>query len=156
MKSRPKNWVWSTRYKAGAKWMKNKDSTFDPYAMDSFKRVNDRFRNVITKVNFRNENMCRQHQCWWQMLETKCVNDNFEILVTVLPFLSPTFSIFIRSVGHQHSKNVSNIEILSPTPENYDWLVKSPTTTCHQHLYSWLSIAKVDQNEGFLWCASSL
>ena len=24
------------------------------------------------------------HRCWWRMLETKCVGDNFEMLVTVL------------------------------------------------------------------------
>ena len=48
------------------------------------------------------------------MLETKFVGDKFEMLVTVL-------AVFVAniSVGRQHSKDVTNIEILSPTPENY-------------------------------------
>ena len=40
------------------------------------------------------------------MLETKCVGENFEMLVTV-------------SVKHQHQKDVANIEILSPTSRNF-------------------------------------
>ena len=52
------------------------------------------------------------------MLETKCVANNFEMLVTVLTSLSPGSSIF----RHQHSKDVIHIEIPSPPP-----------VTCHQH-----------------------
>ena len=42
------------------------------------------------------------------MLETKCVGDNFEMLVTVN-----------ISFGHQQPKDVINIEILSPTSKNW-------------------------------------
>ena len=45
------------------------------------------------------------------MLETKCVDDNSKMLVTVL-------AIFYMSVGHQHPKDVTNIEILSPISQN--------------------------------------
>ena len=37
------------------------------------------------------------------------------------------------SVGHQYPKNVNNIEILSLTSK-IDTKIKSPTSTCHQHL----------------------
>ena len=48
------------------------------------------------------------------MLGAKCVGANFEMLLTV------SFNI---SVGYQHSKDVTNIEILSPKPENQHPLV---------------------------------
>ena len=35
--------------------------------------------DIETEAGFK-----RLHQCWWRMLETKCVGDNFEMLVTVL------------------------------------------------------------------------
>ena len=34
-----------------------------------------------------NVTMKRLHICWWRMLETKCVADNFELMVTVLAIL---------------------------------------------------------------------
>lgn len=43
------------------------------------------------------------------------VGDNFKILVTILPFLSPTSTIIYISVGHQNSKDVTKFKILSPT-----------------------------------------
>ena len=33
--------------------------------------------------------------CWWRILETKYVGDNFKILVTVLAIWSPTFTIYM-------------------------------------------------------------
>ena len=27
------------------------------------------------------------HRCWWRMLETKCVGENFKMLVTILAIL---------------------------------------------------------------------
>jgi len=50
--------------------------------------------------------------CWRRKLETKYVDDKFEMLVTVL-------ANFVTNILYQY---VTNIEILSPTPEN-----------CHQH-----------------------
>ena len=54
-------------------------------------------------------------ECWWRMLETKCVGDNWDE--------SDVYGHF----RHQHSKyisyNITKIEILSPTPEN-----------CNQHM----------------------
>ena len=48
------------------------------------------------------------------MLVTKCVGDNFEMLVTTLAvFITNILYHFKMSVGHQHSKDVTNIEILS-------------------------------------------
>ena len=48
------------------------------------------------------------------MMGAKCLGANFEMFVTV------SFNI---SVGYQHSKDVTNIEILSSTPENQHPLV---------------------------------
>ena len=46
-----------------------------------------------------------------------------EVLVTVLAVFVPDILYLVSiSVGHQHSKGVTNNEILSPTPKN-----------CHQH-----------------------
>ena len=48
------------------------------------------------------------HRCWWQMLKTKSVGDNVEMLVNdLLPLES-----------RQHRKKVTNILILSPTSKN--------------------------------------
>ena len=47
------------------------------------------------------------HRCWWRMLETKCIGDNFEMLVTVLAIFE-----------NNRPKDVTNIEILSLTSKN--------------------------------------
>ena len=60
------------------------------------------------------------------MLEAKCVWDNFDENSQNRHHHPLSFNI---SVGHQHSKDVTNIEILSPTPQN-----------CHQHLCSQLNL----------------
>jgi len=52
------------------------------------------------------ERKIRLHRCWWRMLETKCVGDNFEMLFNI-------------SVGYQQPKDVTNIEILSLTSKNW-------------------------------------
>ena len=48
--------------------------------------------------NLRHQQRCnrssRLHRCRWRMLDTKCVCDNFEMLVTVLADLVPRSSIF--------------------------------------------------------------
>ena len=70
------------------------------------------------------------------MLETKCVEDDFEMLVTVLAIFVTSILYLLTLVSgtniqkrspiskfcHQHPKIVTNI--------------KSPTSTCHQHLWS--------------------
>ena len=57
------------------------------------------------------------HRCWWQMLETKCVGDNFEMLVTFLAVFVTNILYLLTydgvNVGHQQPKDVTNIEILS-------------------------------------------
>ena len=40
---------------------------------------------------------------------------------------------FYINVGHQHSKDITNIEISSPTSTNYLTNFKSPTSRFHQH-----------------------
>ena len=64
------------------------------------------------------------HQCWWWMLETKCVGDNFKMLVTALTVfvinilyfltLAPRTNILkmsqISKFCHQHPKIVTNIK----------------------------------------------
>ena len=53
--------------------------------------------------------LCR---CWWRILETKCVGDNYNMLVTVW---SPT------STCHQHTVT-------------YGYIPESSPTSSHQHL----------------------
>ena len=61
----------------------------------------------------------RLHRYWRPMLETKYVDDNFEMVVTVLADLVTNILYLLAlpmlKVGHQHPKDVTNIEILSPT-----------------------------------------
>ena len=53
-------------------------------------RLHQLFATITGGATIRSE---RLHQCWGLLSETKCVGDNFEILVTVLMFL-PLSSIF--------------------------------------------------------------
>ena len=39
---------------------------------------------LVIKI-WNNNHKFRLHRYWWRMLDTKCVGDNFEMLVTVLP-----------------------------------------------------------------------
>ena len=54
------------------------------------------------------------HQCWWRMLETNCVGDNFRILVTVLAILITNIHFLLGLASSKPS-------------------VKSSTSQCHQH-----------------------
>ena len=67
--------------------------------------------------------MCRQkwwkswlHRCWCRMLETKCVGDNFKMLVTILIMLVTNILYLLTSKRcHQDLNSVANILKLSPT-----------------------------------------
>ena len=86
-----------------------------------------RFNRKFAEVEF-----LRLHRCWWRMLETKCVGDSFEMLMTVLAILviyilylstlAPDNNITkmspISRFCHLHPKDVTNIEILSLTFKN--------------------------------------
>ena len=48
--------------------------------------------HILTMLN----NYFRLHRCWWRMLETKYVSDNFEMLVTVLP--KPFWPVFVTNI----------------------------------------------------------
>ena len=68
------------------------------------------------------------------MLETKCVRDNFEMLVTV-------FAIFVTNILYLSTlSSGTNIQKMSPISKFYHQHpkiitnIKSPTSTCHQHL----------------------
>ena len=50
--------------------------------------------NLETSLKLQN----RWNRYWWRMVKTKCVGDNYKILVTIL------------AIGHQYSKDVTNIE----------------------------------------------
>ena len=60
------------------------------------------------------------HRCWWRMLETKCVGDNFEILVTVLVVFVGnilyllTWASLTTKRCQQYRNSVTNIRRLSP------------------------------------------
>ena len=63
----------------------------------------------------------RLHRCWWHMLETKCVGDNFEMLLTVLAIMVTNINyLFTLALGtnikkiHQHRNSVTNIQKSSP------------------------------------------
>ena len=68
-----------------------------------------KFPNIVAKLKWN----FRLHRCWWQMFKTKCAGDSFNMLV---PFDGE--NCFHISVGHQHSKDVTKIEIMSPTSKN--------------------------------------
>ena len=69
----------------------------------------------------------RLHRCWWRMLETKCVGNNYEMLVTVFAIMVTIIQyLFTLALGtsikkvsptskfcHQHQKIVINFK--SPT-----------------------------------------
>ena len=73
------------------------------------------------------------HRCWWRMLETKCVGDNYKMLVTVLAILVTNIHYLFRlasgtnipkmpptsTFSHQHPQIVTN----------FRWL----TSRFHQH-----------------------
>ena len=68
--------------------------------------------------------------------ETKCVGDKFEILLTILAvFVINTLYFSKDNIGHQHPKDVTNIEILSVTCKNY-----------HQHKVTNLHLSPI-----FMW-----
>ena len=80
------------------------------------------------------------HRCWWRMLETKNVVDNFEMLVTVLTvFVIHICYILTSAFGNnivlvqQPKSNVINIETSSPSLEH-----------CHQHKVINICVAKFD------------
>ena len=56
----------------------------------------------------------RLHRCWWRMLETKCVGDKFEMLVTDSGCWWPIK--YIKKITNI-TKKVANIMILPPTSE---------------------------------------
>ena len=70
------------------------------------------------------------YRCWWRMLESKCVGDNYKILVTVFVILGSNIHYFLLwrrpptfERCHQYRISVSNIH-------------KSSPTLSHQHKYA--------------------
>ena len=56
-------------------------------------------RQVVKKISalfWLVERVFRLYQCWWRMLETKCIGDDNKILVTVLAFLVTNIPCYIR------------------------------------------------------------
>ena len=85
------------------------------------------------------------YRCRWRMLETKCVGDNFKMLVTVFA-ISFTHILYLLTLA-----SGTNIQKMSPRSKfcrqnskivtNY----KSPTSQCHQHACShlfWILLGK--------------
>ena len=99
-----------------------------------FKKHRNVTSKIIGRCQWRSNKPRRLHRCWWRMLETKYVGDNFEMLVTVLAdFVTNILYLLALASGtniqkmspilkfrHQHPQIVTNI--------------KSPTSTCHQRL----------------------
>ena len=55
------------------------------------------------------------HRCWWRMLETKCVDDNFDLLITDI----------LHWESHQYFLCAKHYDSVTT--------IKSPTNRCHQH-----------------------
>jgi len=76
------------------------------------------------------------------MFETKCVGDNYKMLVTIFGHqhqLSFYISFGLPDFGHQHSKDVTNNAIQSPT-----------STNRHQHpLVTNITVAEIVQQQTF-------
>ena len=75
----------------------------------------------------------RLHRCWWRMLETKYVGDNFEMLVTVLAVFVTNILYILALVQpsttkrcHQYRNSVTKNQKFAE--------IKWPTLTFHQHL----------------------
>ena len=63
------------------------------------------------------------HRCWWRMLETKCVDDNYKILVTVLALWSKLL--------------IANIHFLFTLASGANIWKSLPTSKlCHQNIDS--------------------
>ena len=98
----------------------------------------------------------RLHRCWWRMLVTKCVCDNFEILVTALSlFVTDIFChryLFLSfniSVGHQCPKFLTKMK--SPTPTFHQYLCSPKLNVIKLFLVNiWLWINFVESNSFFV------
>ena len=79
------------------------------------------FQDSLTKTS-RSVQPVWLHRCWWRMLETRCVGDNFKMLVTVLvisiiSILYPLTLALGTNIKrcHQDLNSVANNPKLSPT-----------------------------------------
>ena len=75
------------------------------------------------------DNQIRLHRCWWRMLETKCVGDNYKILVTVLTILVTNIYYFTFKRCRQHTNDVTKIKKLLPTLSHRHHDVNNVTVT---------------------------
>ena len=78
----------------------------------------------------------RLHRCWWRMLKTKCVGDNFEILVTVLAVFVTNILCCLTLASGTYIQKMSPISKCCHQQPKIVIYIKSPTCTCHQHLCS--------------------
>ena len=69
-------------------------SRFSVYQCEQSSPVTDSPTDSTSNIRYQ-----RLHRCWWRMLETKCVGDKFEMLVTDL----------IHWKKHQHNDSATNI-----------------------------------------------
>ena len=74
----------------------------------------NKFPDLCSKINcdeFAKVWSKELHRCWWRMLETKCVGDNYNMLVTILAILiTDIHYLFTLAVGNQHRTSVTNIQ----------------------------------------------
>ena len=89
----------------------------------------------------------RLHRCWRQMLWTKCADDNFEMLVTLMTAFI-TYYLYLWTVATCTDEDVINIEILSPTWSHQHTLVRNSflTYTCinqREVVAFWINIGDI-------------
>ena len=86
----------------------------------------------------------RLHRCWWRMLETKCVGDNFKILVShtngdgFCHFGYQRSLSFNISVGQQHPKDVTKIVI--PFTKLFIWWRLSFSNIKNDRFINWNNV----------------
>ena len=90
-------------------------------------------------VEYNGEPLCKKlicfawwHRCWWRWWETKCVDDNLKMLVTVLAIIFLVKKFLVTNILFVFNlASCTNIENMSPTLK-----------FCHQHpkitLWWWL------------------
>ena len=77
------------------------------------------------------------HRCWWRMLETKYVGDNFEMLVTEMlaDFVTNILYLLALASGTNIQKMSPISKFCNQHPKIFT-NIKSQTSNCHQHLCS--------------------
>ena len=101
--------------------LKNISSRADLDSMNQVSMDHERINQAKSGYNIRYskaDEIFRLDRCWWGMLETECVGDKFEMLVTD----------FIHWENHQHNEKKSITQRLCHQHLKSVTIIKSPTS----------------------------